>query len=115
MVDDAAPGAQNGAVTGPPDPEGAITRGGAWEVFVVFLRLGVTSFGGPVAHLGYFRQALVVRRRWLSEAAYGEIVALCQFLPGPGSSQAGFAIGLARAGPLGALAAWAGFTLPSAA
>ena len=90
-------------------------RPGAWpEVFIVFLKLGLTSFGGPIAHLGYFREALVVRRRWLSEAAYGELVALCQFLPGPASSQVGFAIGLSRAGPLGALAAWVGFTLPSA-
>jgi chromate transporter len=90
-------------------------RAGSWpEVFAAFLRLGLTSFGGPVAHLGYFREAFVIRRRWLSEAAYAELVALCQFLPGPASSQAGFAIGLLRAGPPGALAAWAGFTLPSA-
>lgn len=85
------------------------------EVFLVFLRLGLTSFGGPVAHLGYFRQALVVRRKWLAEQAYADLVGLCQFLPGPASSQVGMAIGLQRAGPLGMLAAWSAFTLPSAA
>ena len=84
------------------------------EVFGVFLRLGLTSFGGPIAHLGYFRTELVTRRRWLSEAAYADLVALCQFLPGPTSSQVGFALGLMRAGWLGALAAFAAFTLPSA-
>jgi len=87
---------------------------GAWEVFMVFLRLGLTSFGGPVAHLGYFREAFVTRRRWLSEHAYSDIVALCQFLPGPASSQVGMVVGLSRAGYPGALAAWVGFTLPSA-
>ncbi|WP_291010985.1 chromate efflux transporter [Hydrogenophaga sp.] len=86
----------------------------AWQVFLIFLRLGLTSFGGPVAHLGYFRQEFVERRRWLSEAAYADLVALCQFLPGPASSQVGLALGLSRAGYAGALAAWAGFTLPSA-
>lgn len=86
----------------------------AWQVFLVFLRLGLTSFGGPVAHLGYFRTEFVERRRWLSEAAYADLVALCQFLPGPASSQVGLALGLMRAGYAGALAAWAGFTLPSA-
>lgn len=84
------------------------------EVFVVFLRLGLTSFGGPVAHLGYFRDEFVMRRRWLNDRAYADLVALCQFLPGPASSQVGLAIGLSRAGYLGALAAWTGFTLPSA-
>ncbi len=84
------------------------------EVFVAFLRLGLTSFGGPVAHLGYFRTAFVERRRWLDEGAFGEIVGLCSFLPGPTSSQAGVAIGLRRAGWAGGLAAWLGFTLPSA-
>jgi chromate transporter len=83
-------------------------------VFVVFLRLGLTSFGGPVAHLGYFRDEFVQRRRWLSERSYADLVALCQFLPGPASSQVGMAIGLSRAGYAGALAAWLGFTLPSA-
>ena len=93
------------------------TRGRArWTVVLrAFLRLGLTSFGGPVAHLGYFRAEFVDRRRWLDEQAYGELVALCQFLPGPASSQVGFAIGLTRGGMPGALAAWAGFTLPSAA
>ncbi|HYB66252.1 MAG TPA: chromate efflux transporter [Steroidobacteraceae bacterium] len=81
----------------------------------VFGALGVRSFGGPLAHLGYFRDEFVARRGWLSEAAYAELVALCQFLPGPASSQVGFSIGLARAGYAGALAAWLGFTLPSAA
>lgn len=86
----------------------------ALEVFRVFLLLGLTSFGGPVAHLGYFREAFVVRRQWLTEAAYADLVALCQFLPGPASSQVGMAIGLRRAGYLGMAAAWVGFTLPSA-
>jgi chromate transporter len=86
----------------------------AWQVFTIFLRLGLTSFGGPVAHLGYFRTEFVERRRWLSEAAYADLVALCQFLPGPASSQVGLALGLMRAGYRGAFAAWAGFTLPSA-
>lgn len=85
-----------------------------WEVFAVFTRLGLTSFGGPVAHLGYFREAFVQRRRWLSDRAYADLVALCQFLPGPASSQVGMAIGLHRAGALGMLAAWVAFTLPSA-
>ncbi len=84
------------------------------EVFRVFLKLGVSSFGGPIAHIGYFREEFVVRRRWLSEQTFVDLVALCQFLPGPASSQTGFAIGLIRAGYAGALAAWAGFTLPSA-
>ena len=84
------------------------------EVLRVFLRLGLTSFGGPIAHLGYFRNAFVVERRWLDERAYADLLGLCQFLPGPASSQVGFSIGLIRAGYLGGLAAWAGFTLPSA-
>src|SRR5687768_5609046 len=89
--------------------------GRAWsEVFPVFLYLGLTSFGGPVAHLGYFRREFVDRRRWLDEAAYADIVALCQFLPGPASSQVGISLGLMRAGYPGALAAWLGFTAPSA-
>ena len=88
---------------------------GHWpEVLLVFLRLGLTSFGGPVAHLGYFREEFVARRRWLDDRAYADLVALCQFLPGPASSQVGIAIGLSRAGYAGALAAWIGFTLPSA-
>ncbi|WP_298356451.1 chromate efflux transporter [Rhodoblastus sp.] len=84
------------------------------EVFAVFLRLGLTSFGGPVAHLSYFRAELVERRKWLDEKVYADIVALCQFLPGPASSQVGIVLGMLRAGFLGGLAAWAGFTLPSA-
>lgn len=89
-------------------------RGRASEVFWAFLALGLTSFGGPVAHLGYFRTAFVERRQWLSEQAYADLVALCQFLPGPASSQVGFALGLMRAGPWGAAMAWLAFTLPSA-
>jgi chromate transporter len=89
-------------------------RSSAWSVFLIFLRLGLTSFGGPIAHLGYFRDEFVTRRRWLSEGSYADLVALCQFLPGPASSQVGIALGLSRAGYGGALAAWAGFTLPSA-
>src|SRR4249920_229075 len=84
------------------------------EVLTVFLRLGLTSFGGPIAHLGYFRDEYVERRRWLDERTYADLVALCQFLPGPASSQVGIAIGLTRAGLLGGLLAWLGFTLPSA-
>lgn len=96
-------------------PANESARAGNWrEVLAVFLRLGLTSFGGPVAHLGYFREEFVVRRRWLEDRAYADLVALCQFLPGPASSQVGIAIGLSRAGYLGALAAWTGFTLPSA-
>jgi chromate transporter len=86
----------------------------ALEVFLAFLGLGLTAFGGPIAHIGYFRREFVQRRRWLDEAAYADIVALCQFLPGPASSQVGFTLGLLRAGPLGAICAWCGFTLPSA-
>lgn len=86
------------------------------EVFRAFLHLGLTSFGGPIAHLGYFRDAFVVRRKWIDETGYADLVALCQFLPGPASSQVGFSLGLLRGGGLaGGLAAWAGFTLPSAA
>jgi chromate transporter len=88
--------------------------GSALEVLRVFLKLGLSSFGGPIAHLGYFRDEFVTRRRWLDEQAYADLVALCQFLPGPASSQVGFSIGLMRAGYAGALAAWTGFTLPSA-
>ncbi|MEV8358966.1 chromate efflux transporter [Microbacterium sp. NPDC076895] len=99
---------------GAPDTATASSRGSVAEVFWAFLRLGVTSFGGPIAHLGYFRDDLVARRRWMSDKAYADLVALCQFLPGPASSQVGFAMGLHRAGPLGALAAFLAFTLPSA-
>ncbi|GGI84760.1 chromate efflux transporter [Deinococcus wulumuqiensis] len=86
----------------------------ARAVFAAFLRLGLTSFGGPVAHLGFFREEFVRRRRWLSDAEYADVVALAQFLPGPASSQVGFAVGYLLAGARGALAAWAAFTLPSA-
>lgn len=89
-------------------------KGTPAEVFVAFLKLGLTSFGGPIAHIGYFRGELVTRRRWLSDGAYADLVALCQFLPGPASSKVGFALGFMRAGWLGALAAFVGFTLPSA-
>jgi len=98
-MDDGAPAAQ---------------RDSAWRVFLAFLRLGLTSFGGPIAHLGYFRAEFVERRRWLDDRGYADLVALCQFLPGPASSQVGMAIGLARAGWPGLLGAWLGFTLPSA-
>ena len=84
------------------------------EVLLIYLKLGLSCFGGPIAHIGYFRNEFVVRRRWLDEQAYADLVALCQFLPGPASSQVGFSIGLMRAGYLGAAAAWTGFTLPSA-
>lgn len=94
--------------------EVAVPHGSAGEVFRAFLRLGLTSFGGPIAHLGYFHDDLVVRRKWLDEKVYADLVALCQFLPGPASSKIGIAVGLSRAGYAGALAAWAGFTLPSA-
>jgi chromate transporter len=90
------------------------SAGSPVEVLRVFLRLGLMSFGGPIAHLGYFRREFVVKRGWLDERAYADLVALCQFLPGPASSQTGFAIGLTRAGYLGGLAAWTGFTAPSA-
>jgi len=90
-------------------------RGSALEVLAVALRLGLTSFGGPIAHIGYFRREYVERRRWLDEAAFADLVALCQSLPGPASSELGIAIGTRRAGMRGGLAAWLGFTLPSAA
>jgi chromate transporter len=100
-----------------PAPDAADSKvvPGRWpEVLAVFLRLGLTSFGGPVAHLGYFHTEVVERRRWFDERSYVDLVALCQFLPGPASSQVGIGIGLLRAGVPGALAAWTGFTLPSA-
>ncbi|CAA2137123.1 chromate efflux transporter [Hyphomicrobium sp. ghe19] len=97
------------------DVEKAEATGSPLEVFRVFLRLGLTSFGGPIAHLGYFHNELVLRRRWIDEETYVQLVALCQFLPGPASSQVGFSLGLLRGnGLLGGLAAWAAFTLPSA-
>ena len=102
------PGSEPATATGP------APLGSAGEVFRAFLKLGLTSFGGPIAHLGFFRDELVTRRKWVRESEYADLVALGQFLPGPASSQVGFALGLLRAGPLGALAAWVAFTLPSA-
>lgn len=97
----------------PPHP--AAPASSAWFIFWIFLKLGLTSFGGPIAHLGYFRNEFVLRRQWLDDAHYGDLVALCQFLPGPASSQVSFALGILRGGGLvGGLAAWIGFTLPSA-
>lgn len=101
-----APGAVEGS---------AVPTGSALEVLRAFTKLGFTCFGGPIAHIGYFRDEFVVRRRWLDETSYADLVALCQFLPGPASSQVGFSIGVMRAGYVGGLAAWTGFTLPSAA
>lgn len=89
------------------------THNSAWHVLLIFLKLGLTSFGGPIAHLGYFHTEFVTKRRWWTQSSYADLVALCQFLPGPASSQVGMAIGLSRAGYWGALAAWLGFTLPS--
>ena len=83
------------------------------EIFLVYLKLGLTSFGGPVAHLGYFREEFIVKRKWLKEQGYADVVALCQFLPGPTSSQVGFVIGLLRGGISGGLIAWLAFTGPS--
>ena len=88
-------------------------RNSTIEIFWIFLKLGLTSFGGPIAHLGYFREEFVKQRQWLSDHAYADLVTLCQFLPGPASSQVGIAIGLSRGGLVGAFAAWLGFTLPS--
>ena len=96
-------------MSGPAPAPGSVS-----EVFGAFLRLGLTSFGGQVAHLAFFRAEFVERRRWLDDLAFGELLALAQFLPGPASSQLGFALGLQRAGWAGALAAWVAFTLPSA-
>jgi len=91
-----------------------VRAGSPLEVLLAFLKLGLSCFGGPIAHIGYFREEFVVRRRWLPEQAYADLVGLCQFLPGPASSQVGFSLGLMRAGYPGGLAAWTGFTLPSA-
>jgi chromate transporter len=103
-----------GTAAEPADTLPAAPPGNWPEVLAVFLRLGLTSFGGPVAHLGYFREEFVTRRHWLDDRSYADLVALCQFLPGPASSQVGIAVGLLRAGYMGAFAAWTGFTLPSA-
>jgi chromate transporter len=100
--------------SGTPSTERGRGPGSALEVLQAFGKLGMISFGGPIAHIGYFRQEFVVHRRWLDEPTYADLVALCQFLPGPASSQVGFSIGLMRAGYLGGLAAWSAFTLPSA-
>lgn len=91
-----------------------LARGSARDVFLVALKLGCTSFGGPIAHLGYFRNEYVVQQKWIDDEAYADLVALCQFLPGPASSQVGIAIGTIRAGYLGGILAWIGFTVPSA-
>ena len=96
------------------DSRSSNTAGRPLEVLAAATRLGLTSFGGPIAHLGYFRDEYVVRRKWVDEQTYADLVALCQFLPGPASSQVGIALGIFRAGLLGGLAAWLGFTLPSA-
>ena len=101
---------QNGKVGTP----AAFTSENRLEIFLVFLRLGLTSFGGPIAHLGYFRQEFVERRKWLNEQIFADLVALCNFLPGPTSSQVSYSIGMTRAGISGALCAWGAFTLPSA-
>ena len=100
--------------TGMQSPDRSADRQPVAKVFLAFLQLGLTSFGGPIAHLGYFRDAFVVRRRWIDDQAYADLVALCQFLPGPASSQVGIGIGLAKAGLPGAFAAWIAFTAPSA-
>ena len=100
--------------TGASTPRTEPPRGNCLEVFWAFLKLGLSSFGGPVAHLGYFRTEFVERRQWLDEKSYADLVALCQFLPGPASSQVGMALGQQRAGWLGSLMAWIGFTMPSA-
>ena len=95
--------------------DGRDDRGSLGEVFRAFLKLGLTSFGGPIAHLGYFRHEFVERRKWIDEAVYADLIALCQFLPGPASSQVGFSLGILRGhGLLGGLAAWFAFTMPSA-
>jgi len=104
-------------IPSPPKAQGDATSaaiGSVWEVGAAFLKLGLTSFGGPIAHVGYFRREFVERRRWLDEEHFAQLLALCQFLPGPASSQLGFSIGLLRAGGFGAVAAFVGFTLPSA-
>ena len=100
----------NGSVTVTPRS----ARGNYLEIFLLFLRLGLTSFGGPIAHLGYFRQEFVERRKWLTEQIFADLVALCNFLPGPTSSQVSYSIGMTRGGIPGALCAWGAFTLPSA-
>jgi chromate transporter len=107
-------GASPTAANQNPSAVEARTAGSPLEVLAVATRLGLTSFGGPVAHLGYFREEYVNRRKWVDEATYADLVALCQFLPGPASSQVGIGLGIIRAGLLGGLMAWIGFTMPSA-
>ena len=115
MLKEEGEGNRVGTAAGQSDEAAAPPTKGSWvEVLWVSLRLGCTSFGGPVAHLGYFRREFVQRRQWLDEKTYADLVALCQFLPGPASSQVGIAVELSRAGWRGGLAAWTGFTLPSA-
>jgi chromate transporter len=109
-MDDTAPAPPASRTTDAGKPQGS-----ALEVLRAFTWLGVSCFGGPIAHIGYFRNEFVTRRHWVGERAYADLVALCQFAPGPASSQVGFSIGLIRAGWMGGLAAWCGFTLPSAA
>jgi chromate transporter len=101
-------------ITGAPAHQASARPASALDVFVAFLRLGLTSFGGPIAHLGYFREEFVNRRKWIDDKAYADLVALCQFTPGPASSKVGIGIGLSQAGLPGAFAAWLGFTSPSA-
>src|SRR5438067_8337264 len=101
-------------MTGAQPDHAAAQRGSALEVLAVATRLGLTSFGGPIAHLGYFRDEYVVRRKWVDETTYTDLIALAQFLPGPASSEVGISLGIVRAGLLGGLLAWIGFTLPSA-
>ena len=98
----------------PPEPANRSPASLVAETFLVFLRLGCTSFGGPVAHLGYFQNELIQRRRWISDAAYADVVALCQFLPGPASSQVALVLGYLRSGLLGGILGWMAFTAPSA-
>src|SRR5690606_28689819 len=105
---------RNDASVAPHARGNGAAHGPVLEVLLAFLKLGLVSFGGPVAHLGYFRAEFVERRRWLDDRGYSDLVALCQFLPGPASSQVGIGLGLGRAGWRGAMAAWIGFTLPSA-
>lgn len=108
------PGDRDPAVPGPTPPLTVQPRGSLFEVLTASTRLGLTSFGGPIAHLGYFRGEYVTRRKWIDEQSYADLVALCQFLPGPASSQVGIGLGIIRAGLLGGIMAWLGFTLPSA-
>jgi chromate transporter len=105
---------QESSIIEPPEPANIPKRGHFLEVLGTFTRLGLTSFGGPVAHLGYFREEIVIRRKWVDDSTYGDLIGLCQFLPGPASSQVGISLGIIRAGLLGGLMAWLGFTLPSA-